>query len=87
MPWDEYYGRKSELEEKLIEMAKEMINEGAELILIGCTAILPALGVGSTQRLSEKLGIPIIDPVGITIKVADMLVSLNLSQSKLAFPG
>ena len=62
------------------------MGHGAELTLIGCTATLRAMGIGSARRLSGKLGITIIDPVGIALRIAEMLVRLNLSQSKAAFP-
>jgi len=87
LPSTEYRDRKDELEVKLTELVRELVDEGAQLILFGCTAILPAIGIGSAKRLSEKLGITILDPAGISLKIAEMLVSLNLQQSKLAFPN
>jgi allantoin racemase len=82
----EYFERKTELESKLRKIAKDMKSNGAQSIFIGCTAIGPNLGVGSIRKLSEELGIPILDPVGITIRTAEMMVELHLSHSKLTFP-
>ncbi len=87
IPFTEYRDRKDELEVRLTELVREMVNEGAQLIIVGCTAILPAIGIGSATRLSEKLGITLLDPAGVALKIAAMMVSLNLQQSKIAFPN
>jgi len=81
-----FHDSKDEAEAKLNRLAREMVNEGAQLILIGCTGILPAMGVGSARKLSKKLDIMIIDPLAVALKTAEMLASLDLCQSKLAFP-
>jgi allantoin racemase len=86
IPLTEIHENKKDSETKLIELAQGMIQEGAQLIIIGCNGTLPALGSGTSRRLSEKLGVPIIDPLATMIKMAELLVSLNLSQSNLAFP-
>ena len=86
IPFLEYHNRKAELESKLISLIREMMNTGAQLALIGCTAIFPALGIDSAKQLSAKLGITIIDPIGVALNIAEVLVRLNLSQSKVAFP-
>ena len=86
IPPPEYRDRKDELEAKLTKLAQGMANNGAQLILLGCTAVFPTMGIGSALKLSRKLGIPVMDPIGIALRVAEMLASLNLSQSKASFP-
>lgn len=78
--------RRDEVEAKFIQRTKEAIRDGAEIILVGCLAILPTLGKGSAQRLSEKLGIQIMDGTATALRVAEMLVNLRLTQSRLTFP-
>ena len=78
--------RKEEVETRFIEEVKGSIKDGAEIILVGCLAILPTLGKGSANRLGEKLGIQIIDGTATALRVAEMLIQLNVSQSRLAFP-
>ena len=78
--------RRDEVEAKFILRTKEAIRDGAEIILVGCLAILPTLGKGSAQRLSEKLGIQIMDGTATALRVAEMLVNLRLTQSRLTFP-
>jgi allantoin racemase len=78
--------RRDEVEARFIEQIKKAISEGAQIILVSCLAILPTLGKGSAKRLSEKLGIQIIDGTATALRVAEMLVNLNLRQSRLTFP-
>jgi allantoin racemase len=84
---NEYHDRKDEVEKKLTNLVREMKEDGAQLIFIGCTAIGPNMGIGSIEKLSKKLNITIIDPVGIMLRVAEMMVALKLLQSKIAFPS
>lgn len=82
----EFQQRKDELEARFIGLAKEQIEQGAELIIPACLATLPALGAGSANRLSQKLGVTVLDSNATALRVAEMLVNLKVSQSKLAFP-
>jgi allantoin racemase len=87
MSLPDVFSKKDEAEKKLVKLARELVHDGAQQVLIGCTGILPALGIGSANKLSHMVGVTIIDPFAIALKTAEILVSLNLCQSKLAFPG
>ncbi|MBN2062753.1 MAG: hypothetical protein JW882_20290 [Deltaproteobacteria bacterium] len=87
MPLEEISSRKEKAEERLLLLSDDFLREGAQLILVGCMGIFPALGPGSAERLSKRLGAPFIDPLSATLKTAEMLVNLNLHQSKIAFPN
>jgi Asp/Glu/hydantoin racemase len=68
-------------------MAKRQImEEGAQAILIGCLAITTHIIPGSRERLEDKLGVPVIDGSPIAIKMAELMVALELRQSKVAYP-
>lgn len=78
-----------ELEEKrdkvkaaLMEESRKAIEEdGADVIILGCTGL-----IGMAEELKKGLGVPVVDP-GITpLKVAEILVDLGLSQSKVVYP-
>ena len=86
IPVSEFQQRKEELEARFIELAKEQINNGAQLIIPACLATLPTLGVGSAVRLSQKLGVTVLDSNATALRTAEMLANLGISQSKLAFP-
>jgi allantoin racemase len=54
--------------------------DGAEAIVLGCTGMSTLTG-----RLTEALGIPVIDPGAASLRLAELLVRMGLQTSKLAF--
>ncbi|NIM45270.1 MAG: hypothetical protein GTO54_06505 [Nitrososphaeria archaeon] len=38
------------------------------------------------EELGDKLGVPVIDPTAAALKMAESLVDLGLSHSKLVYP-
>jgi len=66
----------------LVEESEKAIKEdGAKAIILGCTGM-----TGLGQKLAERIDIPVLDPLLVTVKFAEMLVRLGLKQSKLTFP-
>jgi len=66
----------------LFEEGKKALEEdGAEVLILGCTGM-----TGMAERLSTDLGVHVIDPLPMAVKFAEMLVSSGLSHSKLTFP-
>ncbi|MCD6559568.1 MAG: aspartate/glutamate racemase family protein [Palaeococcus sp.] len=69
------------IEEALLEESRKAIEEdGAEAIILSCGSLI---GIG--KELQEKLSIPVIEPGLVALKIAELLVDLGLSHSKLAF--
>lgn len=65
----------------LYEAGEKCIKDGAQCIVLSC---LGMAGLG--EKLSEKLGVPVLDPAPLSIQYAQMLVKLGLRQSRLAYP-
>lgn len=65
-----------------IATGRELVEEGAQALVLGCGATS-----GLTSEMTEALGVPVLDPVLVALKHAEMLVTLGLSQSKLAHPA
>jgi allantoin racemase len=61
--------------------AEKAISEGAEVLIMGCTAL-----TGIAERLNEEFDVPILENQGTALKVAEMLVDLKASQSKVTYP-
>jgi allantoin racemase len=57
---------------------KAIVEDGAEVIVMGCAGM-----AGYAKELEEELGVPVLDPVPIALKVAEMLVDLGLKTSKV----
>ena len=71
----------SQLKEEVLKIVEE---DGAEVVILGCAGLC-----GYDEDLQELVGIPVLDPVTIAVKVAEMFVETGLSQSKkrkFAFP-
>ena len=67
--------------DKLLEQSKLAIEEdGADVLIIGC-----AMMFGVDKWLQEKLGVPVISPGDVAVKMAEMLVDMKLAQSKRAY--
>lgn len=65
--------------ERGIELGNKMISEdGAEVIVMGCASMS-----GYQDELAEKLGVPVLDPVTITYKVAEGLADIKTVHSKV----
>lgn len=71
----------AELKEEVARVARE---DGAEVIILGCAGLC-----GYEDDLTALVGLPVLDPVVVAVKVAEMMVSTGLSHSKarkFAFP-
>jgi allantoin racemase len=65
----------------LEEQGRKAIEEdGADVILIGSTTMHQ-----SVEHLRRTLGVPVINPGPLAIKLAELLVQLGLSHSKVAY--
>ncbi len=63
----------------LLQVSKKTIEEdGTEVILLGCAGM-----AGLNKVLEKELGIPVIDPVGAAIKMAEALIYQGLTTSKI----
>lgn len=59
--------------QRMIEEGRKAIEEdGAEVIVLGCTATF-----GFYQEMQEALGVPVLDPVITPLKYAEFLIDLN----------
>lgn len=74
--------REDEVKKELAVESKKAIDEdGADLIILGCTGM-----IGMAKGLEEELGVPVIDPTAVALKMAESMVDLSFSHSKLTYP-
>ncbi|MEM4627499.1 MAG: aspartate/glutamate racemase family protein [Ignisphaera sp.] len=59
--------------EMVIKVARESIDGGAEVIVLGCTGL-----AGIAEAVGNAIGRPVIDPVGAAVKMAETMVRLRL---------
>jgi len=78
-----FTGKEEEMFEKLTAEARKAIEEdGADIILLGSTTMHQA-----GDYMSAHLPAPVVNPGPVGIKMAEVLVQLGLSHSKVAFPS
>jgi allantoin racemase len=71
--------------DKAAEAARAAVEEDqADVLVLGCMsmAFLP----GICEDLSERAGVPIVNPVVAALKTAEMVAGMGLAQSKAAYP-
>ena len=64
---------------KVLEVARAAVEEdGAEVIILGCAGM-----AGYAPELESKLGVKVLDPSAVALKMAEAMVDLGLRHSKL----
>lgn len=63
-----------------VESRKAIDEDGADLIILGCTGM-----IGMAKELEEELGVPVIDPTAAALKMAESMVDLGVSHSRLVY--
>jgi len=68
-----------ETKDTVLKIGKKAIEEdGAEVIILGCAGM-----EGYAEELTQKLGVPVLEPTSVTLKVAEAMVDLGLTHSKV----
>ena len=67
--------------DRLCAAGTQAIACGAQVLILGCLSFL-----GLADAVSERLGVPVIDPAKIAVATAEMLAVQKLKVSKMAYP-
>lgn len=74
--------KRDEVKALLLSESKKALDEdGADAIVLGCTGL-----VGMARELQEALKVPVVDPTIASLKLAEALVDMKLSHTKLVYP-
>ena len=60
---------------------KAVEQDRAEVLVFGCTGL-----TGYAEELQRRLDIPVVEPSLAALKMAEVLIAMNLKHSRLAFP-
>lgn len=74
---------KEKMVDVFVKESQLAIEDGASCITLGCLGMAFLL---LDEAVKDKVKAPIINPVKVAVKMAEMLVSLNLRHSQLAYP-
>ncbi len=76
--------QREEALQKIAIVGKQAMEEdGADVLVLGCMSMA---FLGITDELQERIGIPVVNPVTAALKTAELLLSINLTHSKHAYP-
>ena len=65
---------------RILEVAREaVIEEGTEVVILGCAGL-----AGYAEDVERELGVVVLDPSSVALKVAEAIVDLGLRHSKVA---
>ncbi len=62
----------------IVEAERAVIDDHAEVICLGCGGM-----AGLTERVEERTGVPVVDGVAAAVTIAESLVRLGLTTSKV----
>ncbi|MPY50713.1 aspartate/glutamate racemase family protein [Streptomyces acidicola] len=65
-------------EEAFVAAAERAREAGAEVLVLGCAGM-----TGLQRTVGEKVGLPVVDGVGAAVKLAESLVTLGLTTSRV----
>jgi allantoin racemase len=72
-------------QKELLGLCKRVIEEdGADVIVLGCTALSHEVDLAPIMK---EIGVPVLDPWVIAIRMAHTLVETGLTHSKVAYPN
>ncbi len=74
------------LQAAIREGAQAVLEDGAHLLIPGCTGMIAVAEALERGLLEKGLDVPVIDPLRAAAKFAEALVDLGLAQSKLTYP-
>lgn len=62
-----------------MELARQMVEEdGAEVIIMGCAAM-----AGYSDEIEASLGVPVLDPLTVAIKMTEAIVDMGQTHSRV----
>ena len=75
------YDQKEKVARRALEVARYMVEqEGIEALILGCGSLF-----GIKEQIQAAFAIPVVEPGVVTLKHAEMLIGLGLSQSKKSY--
>jgi allantoin racemase len=70
--------RDKTLAELKAEVQKIVTEDRAEVVILACAGLC-----GYDEELTRLAGVPVLDPVAVTVRVAESFVGLGLAHSKI----
>jgi len=86
VPVLEIHERLNEVHDGLAMHALELVRDGAEAIILGCTGFMGCAEAIRLKLRAEGFAVPVVDPMPTTVSFAATLIQNGLSHSQMSFP-
>ncbi len=86
IPVLELEDRAKTVEKLTRESVKAIEDDGAHVIVLGCTGMQGLADQVKQELAKQGYDIPVLDPAIIALKLAEILVDMKTSQSRLTYP-
>lgn len=84
LPVQELWNNKQELKRRIVSMFQKCIDDGAQICwIIGGLLIPFAI---SAKEVQKELSVPVLDPMGIGVKMCELLVAQGYKNSRACYP-
>jgi allantoin racemase len=70
--------------DRIIDTGRRCIEDGADVLVMGCMSMA---FMGVDRELSDRLDVPVVNPVLAALKTSEMMLDLKLSHSRTAWPS
>ncbi len=84
LPVQELWEHKDELKRRIISLFQQTVDEGAQACWIVGTLLIPF--AISAQEVQKELGVPVLDPIGIGVKMCELLAGVGYKNSRACYP-
>jgi allantoin racemase len=84
LPVQDLWNRKDELKTKILSMFQKTVEEGAQVCWIQGSLLIPF--AISAQDVQKELTVPVLDPIGIGVKMCELLVGVGYKNSRACYP-
>jgi allantoin racemase len=80
----EMSGQREQLHERFVTEGRRLVDDGAELVLpLGFSMVPVSM---AADALAEPIGVPVLDPLAIVMRVAEALAVSGYTNSRRAYP-
>jgi len=84
LPVQELWDNKAELKRRIVALFQKAVDEGAQACWIVGVLLIPF--AISAQEIQEELGVPVLDPMGVGVKMCELLVAQGYKNSRACYP-
>jgi len=70
--------------DRIVDTGRRCLDDGADVLVMGCMSMA---FMGVDRELSDRLAVPVVNPVLAALKTTETMLDLNLSHSRTAWPS